>query len=149
VPGRFERGTPGYADLAGVTAAVEHLAGLDPAAAGSRRARLLDSMAAVEQYEGQLFRRLLDGLAELSQVTLYGQAARRTPTAFFTVAGHAPAQVAAALAAHRVNVWHGDNYARELATAFGLPGGGVRAGLVHYNDEADVNRLLAAVAKLE
>ncbi len=149
VPGRFERGTPGYADLAGVTAAVEHLAGLDPAATGNRRARLLASMAAVEQYEGQLFRRLLDGLAELSQVTLHGQAARRTPTAFFTVAGHAPAQVAAALAVRRVNVWHGDNYARELATAFGLPGGGVRAGLVHYNDEADVSRLLAAVAELE
>ncbi len=149
VPGRFERGTPGYADLAGVTAAVEHLAGLDPAAAGNRRARLLASMAAVEQYESQLFRRLLDGLAKLSHVTLHGQAARRTPTAFFTVAGHTPAQVAAALAARRVNVWHGDNYARELATALGLPGGGVRAGLVHYNDEADVSRLLAAVAELE
>jgi cysteine desulfurase family protein (TIGR01976 family) len=149
VPGRFERGTPGYADLAGVTAAVEHLAGLDPAATGNRRARLLASMAAVEQYEGELFRRLLDGLAELGHVTTYGQAAQRTPTAFFTVPGRAPAQVAAALAARRVNVWHGDNYARELAGAFGLPEGGVRAGLVHYNDEADVSRLLAAVAELE
>src|SRR5580693_9522739 len=30
VPGRFERGTPGFADLAGVAAAVDHLASLDP-----------------------------------------------------------------------------------------------------------------------
>ena len=38
----------------------------------------------------------------------------------------------------------------ELAGAFGLRncGGAVRAGLVHYNDEAEVDRLLAAVAEL-
>jgi cysteine desulfurase family protein (TIGR01976 family) len=149
VPGRFERGTAAFADLAGVTAAVDHLAGLDPSAAGHRRERLLASMAAVERYEGQLFGRLLGGLAGLPYVTLHGRAARRTPTAFFTVAGHTPREVAAALAARRVNVWNGDNYAWELAGALGLrEGGGVRAGLVHYNDEADVDRLLAAVADL-
>jgi cysteine desulfurase family protein (TIGR01976 family) len=150
VPGRFERGTAAFADLAGVAAAVDHLAALDPAA-GSRRERLLASMAAVERYEGQLFARLLDGLGAMGHVTLYGKAARRTPTAFFTVAGYTPAQVAARLAARQVNVWNGDNYAWELAGAFGLrdSGGAVRAGLVHYNDEAEVERLLAAVAKLD
>jgi cysteine desulfurase family protein (TIGR01976 family) len=149
VPGRFERGTAAFADLAGVTAAVDHLAGLDPSAAGSRRKRLLASMAAVERYEGQLFGRLLGGLAAMPHVTLHGRAARRTPTALFTMAGHSPREVAAALAARQVNVWNGDNYARELAGALGLrEGGGVRAGLVHYNDEADVDRLLAAVADL-
>jgi selenocysteine lyase/cysteine desulfurase len=47
-------------------------------------------------------------------------------------------------------VWNGDNYAWELTGALGLreSGGGVRAGLVHYNDEAEVERLLAAVAEL-
>src|SRR6202020_2386355 len=80
VPGRFERGTPAYADLAGVTAAVDHLAGLDTSAAGRRRERLLASMAAVERYEGQLFGRLLGGLAGMRHVTLYGKAARRAPT---------------------------------------------------------------------
>jgi cysteine desulfurase family protein (TIGR01976 family) len=150
VPGRFERGTPAYADLAGVSAAVDHLAGLDASAAGSRRERLLASMAAVERYEGQLFGRLAGGLAAMQHVTLYGKAARRAPTAFFTVAASTPVQVASALAARQVNVWNGDNYAWELAGAFGLreSGGGVRAGLVHYNDEADVDRLLAAVAEL-
>ena len=150
VPGRFERGTPAYADLAGVIAAVEHLAGLDPAAAGPRRERLLASMAAVERYEGQLFSRLLSGLAAMRHVRLYGQAARRAPTAFFTVTGYTPREVADALAARQVNVWNGDNYARELAVALGLrdSGGGVRAGLAHYNDEAEVDRLLAAVAEL-
>ena len=152
VPGRFERGTAAFADLAGVTAAVEHLASLDAdaAAAGTRRERVLASMAAVERYEGELFGRLLGGLAAMGHVTLYGKAARRTPTAFFTVAGYTPREVAGRLAARAVNVWNGDNYAWELAGAFGLrsSGGAVRAGLVHYNDEAEVDRLLAAVGEL-
>jgi selenocysteine lyase/cysteine desulfurase len=107
-------------------------------------------MAEVERYETRLFGRLLEGLGAMGHVTLYGQAARRTPTAFFTVAGCSPRQVAERLAAGKVNVWSGDNYAWELAGAFGLrdSGGAVRAGLVHYNDEADVERLLAAVADL-
>ena len=150
VPGRFERGTAAFADLAGVTAAVEHLAALDPTAAGTRRERVLTSMAAVEAYEGQLFAALLGGLGEMRNVTLYGKAARRAPTAWFTVAGHSPADVAAHLAARRINVWNGDNYAWELAGALGVreSGGAVRAGLVHYNDAAEVDRLLAAVAEL-
>jgi selenocysteine lyase/cysteine desulfurase len=156
VPGRFERGTAAFADLAGVTAAVEHLASLDPApdnpeiAAGSRRQRVLASMAAVEEYEMRLFARLLGGLDAMEHVTSYGRAARRAPTAFFTVAGYSPRQVAEYLAVRQVNVWNGDNYAWELAGALGLrdSGGAVRAGLVHYNDEADVDRLLAAVGEL-
>jgi cysteine desulfurase family protein (TIGR01976 family) len=150
VPGRFERGTSPYADLAGVAAAVDHLAALEPSAAGTRRERVLASMAAVERYEGQLFTRLLGGLASMRHVTVYGKAARRTPTAFFTVAGYTPREAAARLAARAINVWNGDNYAWELAGVFGLrdSGGGVRAGLVHYNDEADVDRLLTAVAEL-
>ncbi len=152
VPGRFERGTAAFADLAGVAAAVDHLAGLDSAAAGagSRRERVLASMAAVERYEGQLFARLLGGLAAMQHVTLYGKAARRAPTAYFTVAGYTPREVAERLAAQAVNVWSGDNYAWELAGAFGLrdSGGAVRAGIVHYNDEAEVDRLLAGVAGL-
>jgi cysteine desulfurase family protein (TIGR01976 family) len=150
VPGRFERGTAAFADLAGVAAAVEHLASLDPAASGSRRQRVQASMAAVEAYETRLFGRMLDGLAAMEHVTLYGRAARRAPTAFFTVAGHSPVQVATHLAARQVNVWNGDNYAWELVGVLGLrdSGGAVRAGLVHYNDEADVDRLLAAVAEL-
>jgi len=154
VPGRFERGTAAFADLAGVAAAVEHLASLaapaGDATAGGRRQRVLASMAAVEEYETRLFAGLLDGLAAMNHVTLYGKAARRAPTAFFTVTGHSPRQVAARLADRQVNVWHGDNYAWELAGALGLrdSGGAVRAGLVHYNHQADVDRLLAAVAEL-
>jgi cysteine desulfurase family protein (TIGR01976 family) len=152
VPWRFERGTLPFADLAGVTAAVDHLAALArhaAAAPASRRERVLASMAAVEAYESALFTRLLGGLAELDRVTLYGKAARRAPTAFFSVTGMPPRAVAEHLAARGVNVWDGDNYAYELCTALGLePDGAVRAGLVHYNDVSDVDRLLEGVADL-
>jgi len=66
------------------------------------------------------------------------------------VAGRTPRQVAEHLAARRINVWDGDNYAWELTGALGIrdTGSAVRAGLVHYNDREDVDRLLAAVAEL-
>jgi cysteine desulfurase family protein (TIGR01976 family) len=150
VPDRFEQGTLPFADLAGVTAAVEHLASLGGPGPGTRRERILGGMAAAEAHEQDLFRVLLGGLEAMDHVTTYGKAARRTATAYFTVSGRTPRQVAEHLATRRVNVWDGDNYAWELAGALGLrdSGGAVRAGLVHYNNRSDVGRLLAAVAEL-
>ncbi|MHB1527073.1 MAG: cysteine desulfurase-like protein [Candidatus Dormibacteria bacterium] len=150
VPERFETGTPPFADYAGVAAAVDHLAGLLPSQDGTRRRRLLASMAAVERSESRLFAELLSGLASMAHVTLYGRSADRAPTAYFRVRGHAPAAVAAAMARRQVNVWSGHNYAWELTGALGIrdSGSAVRAGLVHYNDASDVERLLAGVAGL-
>ena len=150
VPDRFEWGTPPFADLAGAAAAVDHLAGLDPSAAGTRRQRLLTSMATAQDHEQRLFAVLRDGLAAMDKVTIYGNARRRTATAFFNVAGLSPRAVAEHLAARKVNVWDGNNYAWELASVLGIrdTGSAVRAGLVHYNDRSDVDRLLAAVAEL-
>jgi cysteine desulfurase family protein (TIGR01976 family) len=151
-PDRFEHGTLPFADLAGVTAAVEHLASLAApgTGAGTRRERVLAGLAAAEAHEQELFGVLLGGLDAMEHVTSYGKAARRTATACFTVADHTPRQVAEHLARRRVNVWDGDNYAWELAGALGLrdSGGAVRAGLVHYNDRSDVDRLLEGVAEL-
>lgn len=150
VPERFELGTPPFADLAGVTAAVDHLAALDDSAQGSRRERILHSMQAAERHEQGLFGVLIGGLDSMQHVTTYGKAARRTATAYFTVAGLTPDQVAGHLAGRKVNAWSGHNYAWELAEVLGIRDSGcaVRAGLVHYNDESDVTRLLEAVADL-
>ncbi len=151
VPWRFERGTQAFADLAGVVAAVEHLAGLDPDASGSRRERIVASMTAVERYEGSLFASLLGGLEEMEHVTTYGKAVRRAPTAYFNVDDLTPLQVAEHLSRRGVNVWNGNNYAWELAGVLKVrdSGGAVRAGLVHYNDESEVRRLLEGVAELK
>ena len=150
MPERFERGTAAFADLAGVTAAVDHLAALAPGT-GTRRERLLASMTAAEEHELALFGVLLAGLETMPHVTVYGKPARRTATAYFTVAGRTPLEVARHLAARGVNVWNGHNYAWELTAVLGIrdAGSAVRAGLVHYNDRSDVDRLLEGVAGLD
>jgi selenocysteine lyase/cysteine desulfurase len=72
------------------------------------------------------------------------------PTFAFTLAGHAPREVARHLAASGISVWDGDFYAWELVRALGLAesGGLVRIGLVHYNTLDEVDRLVTALGEL-
>jgi cysteine desulfurase family protein (TIGR01976 family) len=150
VPERFELGTSPFPSLAGLVAAVDHLAGLDPAATGTRRQRLALSRTAASAHEDRLGQRMLDGLMGRPGVALFGPLTNRTPTAYFRLEGLPPADVAAELGARGVNCWSGYAYAWELAGALGLreTGGGVRASVSHYSDDGDVDRLLAAVAEL-
>jgi cysteine desulfurase family protein (TIGR01976 family) len=150
VPDRFEWGTPSFHDYAGVAAAVDHLATLDPTATGTRRERLVTSLSAAEKHEEELFSRLLGSLAADPRVTLYGRAAHRTPTSYFRVAGFTPDEVARALAVRDVNVWSGHNYAWEVTAALGIreSGSAIRASLAHYNDDSDIDRLLTALREL-
>jgi selenocysteine lyase/cysteine desulfurase len=107
-------------------------------------------MAAAEEYELELFEVLWTGLGSMSHVRRYGEPVRRTATAYFAVAGRTPRQVAEHLAGAGVNVWSGHNYGWEITAALGIRdgGGAVRAGLVHYNDRDEVDRLLVAVSDL-
>jgi cysteine desulfurase family protein (TIGR01976 family) len=135
VPERWETGTPAFEVLAGITAAAEYLLGLD--------------WEAVREHEEALLARLLDGLRATRGVTVHGDAPDRTATVMFTLEGRTSVQVAEHLASRRVAVWHGNYYALELSRFLGLePDGAVRAGLVHYNEAWEVDRLLAGVAEL-
>lgn len=148
VPERFELGTLPYELLAGTTAAVDYLAGLASDAA-DRRTRVLESMRAVEEHEEQLFARLLNGLRGIDGVTLYGDPKRRTPTAFFSVAGREDQEVYEQLAARGVNAPASSFYAIEASRWVGLGDtGAVRAGLAPYTNADDVERLLAGVAEI-
>jgi len=144
-PDRFEHGTPSFAHLAGVTAAVDWIA--SHGHGDSRRSQVLSAMAAIEQHEQAVFARLVDGLAARDDVALVGSPARRTPTVAFTVAGRTPQQVSADLGEAGVCAWAGDYYAVELMRALGLAGSGgaVRAGVVCYTTAGEVDRLLAAL----
>ena len=149
VPERFELGTLPYELLAGVSAAVDFLAGLDPSATGSRRDRLVASYTALEAHEAALRDRLLHGLSGIASVTLHGRPARRTPTVLFDVDGWQGYDVHQALAKHGVNAPAGSFYALEASRWFGLGDtGAVRAGIAPYTDERDVDRLVDAVAGL-
>jgi cysteine desulfurase family protein (TIGR01976 family) len=150
VPERFEFGTLPYELLAGVTAAVDVLASLDPGttdAAASRRTRLAASYAALHEHERTLADRLRAGLDELDGVTVWSRAARRTPTVLMTFDGRAALDVTTRLAADRVLAPSGNFYALEASRHLGLgDDGGLRVGLAPYTDESDVDRLLASLA---
>ncbi|HET6548682.1 MAG TPA: cysteine desulfurase-like protein, partial [Solirubrobacter sp.] len=134
-PDRWELGTLPFESLAGVRAAAEYLLELD--------------FDAVRAHEEHLMQTALEGLQAMDHVTLYGNAHDRAPTLMFTVNGLNAHQVAEALADSEIAVWDGNYYAWELEQVLGLaPHGGIRAGFLHYNDAADTERLLAAVAQL-
>jgi cysteine desulfurase family protein (TIGR01976 family) len=146
VPERFEFGTLPYELLAGVTAAVEVLASLDPERADDaspRRERLVASYAGLHQHEAALAARLAEGLAALPGVTVWSRAARRTPTVLMTFDGRAAEDVTRRLAEERVLAPSGNFYALEASRRLGLgDDGGLRVGLAPYTDEGDVERLL-------
>ncbi|SCL33335.1 cysteine desulfurase family protein, VC1184 subfamily [Micromonospora nigra] len=150
VPDRFEYGTPSFPLLAGVAAAVDHLAGLDPDATGDRRTRVRAGLAAAGAYEQTLLARLLAGLAARPAVTVLGAPARRCPTVSFRLAGHSPAATQAGLGAAGVCLTSGDYYAYEFFEATGLraTGGAVRASIYHYNTVEEVDRLLTELDRL-
>jgi cysteine desulfurase family protein (TIGR01976 family) len=150
VPERFEFGTLPYELLAGVTAAVDVLAGLDPEAAdaaSSRRERLAASYAALHAHEERLRARLEEGLAALPDVTVWSRAAKRTPTLLATFEGHAASDVTRSLAERQVLAPSSNFYAIEASRHLGLgDAGGLRMGLAPYTDADDVERLLEGLA---
>jgi selenocysteine lyase/cysteine desulfurase len=104
-------------------------------------------MRALEAHEDGMFRRLLGGLQELPRVRLFGQPARRTPTAYFTIEGREDREVSERLAAARVNAPASSFYALEASRRLGLGDtGALRAGLAPYTNAEDVDRLLAGIA---
>jgi cysteine desulfurase family protein (TIGR01976 family) len=131
---RFELGTAQHELLAGFVAAVDYVHSL--------------GWDAIVSYERALGERFLAGLADA--VELYGLRSLdgRVPTFCFNVPGRTPEEVAIHLATRDVAVWHGDYYAVETMRYLGLDDGAVRAGIVHYNTEDEVDRLLAGIAEL-
>jgi cysteine desulfurase family protein (TIGR01976 family) len=149
VPDRFERGTPAFELLAGVTATVDWIAGITDTV-GTRRERVLAALSATEHYLAGLLDHALKGLAAIPGVRMLGAPRRRTSTISFVVDGHYPTEVTTRLADTGIAVWAGDNYAYELMRRFGLgdAGGAIRASIVLYNDRGDLDRLLEAVAEI-
>jgi cysteine desulfurase family protein (TIGR01976 family) len=131
---RFELGTSQHELLAGFVAAVEYMESI--------------GWEAMLGHERALGDRFLAGMPE--SVELYGLRTMdgRVPTFCFNVDGHSPEAVARHLAKRDIAVWHGDYYAVETMKHLGLTDGAVRAGIVHYNTEDEVDRLLEGLSDL-
>ena len=156
-PDRHEGGTPNVPGAVALAAALDFLERAD--------------MREAERRETRLFERLCDGLRGTPGVRLLGPQTceERVGVVSFALEGWSPAALATALnAEHGVAVRHGcfcaHPYLLELlgleagpfieeirrggsTSAPGIPGA-VRASLGLYNDDADVDALLAAVRAL-
>jgi cysteine desulfurase family protein (TIGR01976 family) len=157
LPDRWMTGTQNHEGLAGVTAAIDYLADLAAPGApdASRRQQLCAAFAAIRDYETQLARRLLDGLAARPRFRVWGitnrdQLAWRVPTVSITATDRTPLQIAEHLANREIYTWNGNMYALELTERLGLEanGGLLRLGMVHYNTVEEVDRLLTALDEL-
>jgi cysteine desulfurase family protein (TIGR01976 family) len=130
---RIETGTLPHELLAGFVAAVEYIESV--------------GWDAIQAHERALGERFLTGLPEA--YTLHGLPTMegRVATFAFTHRERAPHEIATGLGDRGVAVWAGDYYALEVMKRLGLEdGGAVRAGIVHYNTEAEVDRLLEALS---
>ena len=103
------------------------------------------AMKSIAEYERTLSAKLLDEMAGIPGAKVHGVTDRdrlhqRVPTLCFTVAGHAASDIADGLAARDVGVRSGHMYSPRLMARMGLlPGGVVRASLVHYNTAAEIS----------
>lgn len=146
-PHRFEALPLPVELLDGFTAAVEHLAGLDENAHGTRRERLETSVAGAALYTGSLFGRLDAALRSMPEVTVLGSADRPLPVTSFTVAGHRPDEVGAFLQRRDVSVWTGPSGVREVLRAFGADeiGGAVFVGVMPHTTATEIDQFVDAL----
>jgi cysteine desulfurase family protein (TIGR01976 family) len=129
---RFETGTLPFELLAGFSATIAYLdslGGLEP----------------LRDYERALGEHFVSNLPD--NVTLYGVPGMegRVPTFLFNIEGHPADVVARTLGERGVGIWAaGSWYCVSLADR--LPEQSLRAGMIHYNTEAEVDRLLEELA---
>lgn len=158
LPDRWMTGTQNFECIAGVKACVEYLIDLTEqlkAGGNTPRERFTHGFAQIEEHERLLGARLLEGLASLPSVRVWGitdlqRLGERVPTVSFTHRTKKPQEIAEFLGERAIFVWHGNYYALPLTETLGLePAGMVRVGLLHYNTKEEVDQLIEALKELE
>ena len=130
-PYRFEAGTPNIAGVIGLGAAIQFVSALD--------------RAAVAAHEARLHRRLRDGLAALDGVRVLG--APEAAVVAFTVDGAHPHDIATIVDRDGVAIRSGHHCAEPLHRRLGAAAS-ARASLSLYNDDADVDALIASLGRV-
>ena len=111
-------------------------------------------MSAIQQYEQDLSRRFLHGLATLPSIEIYGltdmeRVGDRVPTFALNIKGKAPQEISARLAEEGIFCWAGHYYALEVMEGLGLvPNGALRLGFAHYNTPDEIDRVVETVSGL-
>jgi len=148
-PGKWETGTQSFEALTGVTAAVDHIAGLAPGPE-PRRDRISAAFASIQDHALLLGERFLAGLPE--SATVFGitdDLTARTPTYAIELDGMSARRLATELGDRGIYVTDGDYYAVEAMKALRRADGClVRIGFLHYTTRDEVDRLLDALNDL-
>ncbi|MGH6912108.1 MAG: cysteine desulfurase [Geminicoccales bacterium] len=134
VPHKFEAGTPNIAGTIGLGAALDYMTGLG-----------LDRIAA---HEAGLLAYATERMAELPDVRLYGTAPEKASILSFLVDDVHPHDVGTVLDHEGVAVRAGHHCAQPVMDRFGIAGT-TRASFAAYNTEEDIDRLVAAVRKVQ
>lgn len=147
----IETGTPNFAAMEGVSAAVDFLANLGTG--NSIREKLVDAYQHIAAHEHALASRLYAGLKSIPGLTVIGQdfsKPSRTPTVSFTLDGKNPHQVCEQLAKKNICAWDGHFYAIRTIETLGLleKGGVTRLGLSVYNTEDEVTMVIDEIKKI-
>ncbi len=157
LPEKFETGTPQTEMLSGLIETVGYLEwlGTELGGSGTRRELLQTAYDGFCDYENSLTRVLIDGLMNISGVTIHGitnsnRISERVPTVSFTHDRIAPETIASSMASVGVFVWHGHNYAYEPVRHLGIveQTGVVRVGIAHYNTPSEIERTLENFARI-
>jgi selenocysteine lyase/cysteine desulfurase len=159
LPSKWMTGTQSHESMAGALAAVDYLAEIGRTAAAnpslSRRQALAKAYEAIVPYERSLVSRLLAGLTEIPEIKVFGitnpaRLSERVATVSFTHPRFTSAQLAEQLGSRGIFAWHGNYYALNLSEQLRQePHGMLRVGLVHYNTEEEVERLLDELRQLK
>jgi cysteine desulfurase family protein (TIGR01976 family) len=132
------------------------LGGNNESVKSERRAAIVSAFELIHRYEHGLMRRLMAGLQQIPQLKIYGITdpdcfAWRCPTLALRVvdqtAEQTPLALATKLGERGFFTWDGNYYALNLTERLDVEqsGGFLRVGLVHYNTEEEVDRLLEAI----
>ena len=153
-PEKWQTGTANFEGIAGALKAVDYLAALgqdDPS--GDRRSALADAYAAINSHEDELCAALLAGLQAFDDLEILGlrdptRLDDRVATITFKHPRHNTKELSKALAERGAFAWAGHSYAVPVVEALDLqPEHLLRVGILHYHDETDVTRFLAALGE--
>jgi len=144
-PESIETGTLNHAAIAGVTAAVDFIAGLG--SGNTLREKIVSAYEVIGAHERNLAVQLYEGLKKIKGVQVAGQdfsSPHRAPTISFTMEGKTPQHVCAALGRKNICAWDGHFYALRAIEILGLleRGGVTRMGLSVYNTDQEIETVL-------
>jgi cysteine desulfurase family protein (TIGR01976 family) len=148
-PGKLEPGAYPYELLYGAAAVPAYLRALGERVRPGREP-LAAAYTAIADHEQHLTRGLLDYLNSRRDVEIMGGAVTdrsRMPTISFAVAGRASSEIPPLCEPARIGIRWGHFYAPRLVERLGLTrrDGVVRVSMVHYNTQAELNRLIEAL----